>query len=187
MSFQQSVPFTFAAGIPGELAQDGPLRSETMRLIANPAAPTAPIVFGRAFGYASPSSFENPLGATSVAVAIPGGSNFAGILIHPKAHASYGTANGPLTPVFSLPENSWGEIARMCTPFVMITAATAAAGAVGANIGYNAQGELVAFVGALPASTTLVPGARLLTPVGLAPTPVLAKIELTTIAAAVTP
>lgn len=187
MSFQTQVGFNLAAGIEGELAADGPLRSETMRLINNPDEPTAQIRFGRAFGYATPSDFSNPLDATNVSVAIPGGSNFAGILIHPKAHASYGTAQGALEPVFTLPENVWGELCRMAIVWVRLNAETAADGTPGAKIGYNALGELIAFSGALPASTTLIPGARLLSNIGAVPDgddAVLAKIELTTVALA---
>lgn len=182
MAFQNTVRFVQAAGLPGELANDGPHRSETFRLIANPDVAAAPIAFGRVFGYADPALVGNPDGLANVNVAIPGGDNFAGILINPKEHASYGNVDGALSAVYSLPDGSWGGLCRMGILFATVTAANAAAGVPGATLGYDEEGAIVAFVGAVPAATTLIPGARLLTALGAAPTGGLAKIELTTIA-----
>lgn len=182
MAFQQTVRYQLAAGLPGEIANDGPLRAETFRLISNEDVPAAPIAFGRAFGYADPALVGNPDGLANVNVAIPGGDNFAGILIHPKEHASYGNTDGPLSAVYSLPDGSWGGLCRMGILYATVTAANAAAGVPGAALGYTTEGAIVAFVGATPAATTLIPGARLLTALGAAPTGGLAKIELTTIA-----
>lgn len=184
MSFQKTVRFVLAEGLPGEISNDGPLRSETFRLIANPDQPTAPLAFGRAFGYADPSRVANPDDLAAINVAIPGGENFAGILIHPKAHASRGTSAGPLEPVYSVPPETWGELGTMFIGYAIVIAATADDGVPNAAIGYNADGALVAFKGALPANTTLIPGARLRTALGLSPTGGLAKIELTTIGVA---
>lgn len=181
MSFQKSVRFQQAAGLPGEVAKDGPLRSETMRLIANPDNAVAPIAFGRAFGYADPVVVSNPNDLASINVAIPGGTNFAGLLIHPKAHTSRGTSAGPLEPVYSVPPETWGELATMGIFYATVKAADAASGVPNAAIGYDADGALVAFKGAVPASTTVIPGARLVSALGANPAGGLAIVELTTI------
>jgi hypothetical protein len=182
MPFQTSVRYVQAAGLPGEIAADGPLRSTTFRLVANADEPTAPIAFGRAFSYADPPYLSNPNGLAGVEIAQPGGDNFAGILIHPKEHAAYGDGVNPLAPVYSLPAESWGELCRMGILFVTIVSADAANGVPGAKIGYNADGSLVSYVGAAaPSGATEIPGARLLTSLGASPTGGLAKIELTTI------
>lgn len=181
MAFQKTVRFNQAAGLAGEIADDGPLRSQTFRLVANG---DAPIAFGRAFTYATPSYAANPNELAGTQIAQPGGEGtFAGILIHPKAHASRGTADGPLEAVYSVPADTWGELARMAIIFANITAADAAAGVPGAKIAYaTADGALSSFVGdTAPAGTVVIPGARLLTSLGAAPAGGLARIELTTI------
>lgn len=186
MAFQQSVRFMQAAGLPGEVAADGPHRSTVFRLIASTATPAATLTFGRAFGYSTPAEVSNPNGLAAIQVAEPGGANFAGILINPKQHAAYGNATGPLGASYSLPPESWGELCVMGIIFANVIAADAAAGVPNAALAYNASGEIVAFVGALPANTTLIRGARLLTNLGAAPAGGLAKIELTTIGPGVT-
>lgn len=187
MPFQQSVRFQQAAGLPGEVAADGPHRSTTFRLIASTATPAATLTFGRVFGYSTPSEVSNPNGLAAIGVAEPGGSNFAGVLINPKEHVAYGTtAGGPLGATYSLPPESWGELCTMGIIFAIVIAADAAAGVPNASLAYNASGQIVSFVGALPANTTLIPGARLVTALGAAPAGGLAKIELTTIGLGVT-
>lgn len=184
MAFQKTVRFQQAAGLAGEIADDGPLRSQTFRLVANATTPANPIAFGRAFTYATPAYAANPNDLAGTQIAQPGGPGvFAGILINPKAHASRGTAAGPLEAVYSLPADTFGELARMAIIFAVVEAADAAAGAPGAAIGFKADGSLVAFDrnGAAPGGVEIIPGARLLTDLGAAPAGGLARIELTTV------
>ena len=183
MSFQKIVRFNQAAGLAGEIADDGPLRSQTFRLVANATTPATPIAFGRAFTYATPAYAANPNELAGTQIAQPGGPGaFAGIFINPKAHASRGTAAGPLEAVYSVPADTFGELARMAILFAVVEAANAASGAPGSAIGYKADGSLVSFVaGSVPAGATAIPGARLLTDLGAAPAGGLARIELTTI------
>lgn len=184
MAFQKTVRFNQAAGLAGEIAEDGPLRSQTFRLVANATTPATPIAFGRAFTYATPAYAANPNDLAGTQIAQPGGTGaFAGILINPKAHASRGTASGPLEAVYSVPADTFGELARMAILFAVVEAADAAAGAPGSAIAYKDDGSLVSFAagGTAPSGSTVIPGARLLTDLGAAPAGGLARIELTTI------
>jgi hypothetical protein len=184
--FQQQVTYAYAAGLPGEIAADGPLRAQSFRLVANTTTPTNPIGFGQAFVYAPGGDVSNPNGIATTQTATPGTDGtsvtFAGILINPKAHALYGTVSGgPLAPSYQLPDGSWGELCTMGILFVSITAATAAAGVAGAQVAFDAVGNLVAVApgAAAPAGTQLIKGAFLNTNIGLQATPVLAVITLT--------
>lgn len=183
--FQQNVYYGYAAGLPGEIADDGPLRSQSFRLVANTdQTPNPPIAFGVAYTYASVGDYANPNGLAGTQTATPGANatagNFAGILINPKAHAAYGTAaGGPLAPVYSLPDGSWGELCTMGILFALVT--TTAAVPAGSPICFDpTTGLLTAYTGALPAAHTLIPGARLRTNLTVAGANQLARIELTT-------
>lgn len=199
--FQTNVYFGYAAGLPGEIAADGPLRAQSCRLQLNAAQSTAVIGFGLAFTYATPSESGNPTAITSgapplgangpftlstTAIATPGvdagAGNFAGVLINPKSHASYGTTytaasqSGPLAPTYVLPDGSWGELCTMGILFAAVQA-TAAAKA-GAPLYFTATGQITTDAGSAPANT-LIPGARLINNLGANGSPQLAKIELT--------
>lgn len=192
--FQKTVAFQYASGLPGEIAEDGPLRASTFRLVANATNAGAPIGFGLAFTYVPGATVEssNPNGLAPVRLARPGGGAvataaenvFAGILIHPKEHALYGTTAGPLEPVYSLPADSWGELCRVGILWANVTTAnTAGQGVPGDSLAYDpVNGQLTAFNGAVPANTIQIPGARLLSYLGQNITQGLAKIELTTVA-----
>lgn len=188
--FQSTVKYQYAAGIPGEIASDGPLRATTFRLVANPVASPSPAIgFGLGFAYLTATpDVANPEGIGSVPVAVPGAettdSVFAGILIHPKEHASFGTSDGSLEPTFQLPDGSWGSLVQMGLVYVNVsTADTAGHGFVGNRLAVQiATGKIIAFAGAtLPANTIEIPGGTLLTNVGQNVTDVLAKISLTNI------
>lgn len=199
--FQNAVYFGYAAGLPGEIAEDGPLRAQSARLQLNAAQSTAVIGFGVAFTYATPPDSGNPTAVTSgspplgvngpftlatTAIATPGvdasAGNFAGVLINPKSHASYGTTysaasqSGPLAPSYTLPDGSWGELCTMGILFASVQA-TAAAKA-GAALYYTVTGQITSDPGSAPANTA-IPGARLRTALGANASPQLAKIELT--------
>lgn len=193
--FQKTVSFQYASGLPGEIAEDGPLRASPFRLVANATNAAAPIGFGLAFTYVPGTGVEvsNPGNLAAVRLARPGGGAvatasenvFAGILIHPKEHALYGSTAGPLEPVYSLPADSWGELCRVGILWANVSSPnTAGMGAPGDSLAYNpVNGQLTAFNGtAVPANLIQIPGARLLSYIGQNAAQLLAKIELTTVA-----
>jgi len=107
MSFQSTINTDQAYGIPGELAFEGPLRSEPFILRSASALNN---VFGRAF--------------TRVAqgVAQAGGTGaFVGLLVDPKQHVSYGTAaGGTLAGTDALPNETIADIADMGEFWVLL-------------------------------------------------------------------
>lgn len=200
--FQSNVNYQYASGLPGEIAADGPLRASSFRLVNNiaQAAGTKGIGFGYAFSYANTvnagaafaTDVGNPDNLAYTQVAVPGAGAatdvFAGILIHPKEHALVGGSNGPLSPVYQLPNGTWGELCRMGILWALVTTgATAGFGQAGNRLCYSiVDGTLQAFAGAdtaLPANCIAIPGAQLLSNIGINQTQVLAKIELTGIGA----
>lgn len=189
--FQSSVPYLYAAGLPGEFINDGPNRTESFRLVANQTVPAAvpPIAFGVAFTYAALGDVSNPNGLAVTPTATPGGTGtatdvFAGILVNPKEHALYGDANGALDPVYSLPDGSWGELCTMGILLANVTTDTTTTGSAGDPLAFKvADGTIVAFKGdTVPANTVLIPGATLRTNIGTTGVTALAKIVLTTVA-----
>ena len=189
MSFQSAVPFLFAAGLPGEIIADGPNRTESFRLVANLTVPATvpPIAFGVAYSYAALGDVSNPNGLAVTPTATPGAATatdaFAGILINPKEHALYGDSTGALSPVYQLPDGSWGELCTMGILLANVTTDASTTGVSGDPLAYKiTDGTIVAFKGtAVPAGTILIPGARLRTAIGTTGVTVLARIELTTV------
>lgn len=201
MTFQKTVNYQYASGLPGELAADGPLRADSFRLVTNIAqTATLGIGFGLAFslantvnaGAAYASDIGNPDNLAYTSIAVPGAGattdTFAGILISPKEHALVGTSGNPLAATYQLPNGSWGELCRMGILWAAVTSgATAGFGQRGNRLCYSiVDGTLQCFAGAdtaLPANCIAIPGAQLLSNIGVSQTQVLAKIELTGIGA----
>ena len=104
--FQSAVNYFQGAGIPGEIYLDTPRRSQSYILDSASAAYN---VFGSAFSITSQGTVQagNPSPSTAV---------YAGILVNPKASASYGTSGGgPLAATLTLANYAQGEIASMGT------------------------------------------------------------------------
>lgn len=110
-SFQQTVNIFTALGIPGDVSFDGPMRAKMYNLYSN----GTPNIVGYAYTVSNNAN-PNPAGASpNQGNATVGGTGvFAGILVNPKAYASFGsTTYGPLGPTLTLPDYSEGELADM--------------------------------------------------------------------------
>lgn len=155
MAFQSTVPSVIPAGIPGELAFEGPLRAQPARLNSSDAANN---VFGRGFCVAGNAAAQDP---TNIVAAADGTTVFAGILCNPKAHASYGTqAGGILAPSFVLPNGEIAELVTMGEVFALVSTAAN----IGDNVYRNNTTGILATTA--PGTTTLsghtlIPGARI--------------------------
>ena len=122
-TFQSTVNVNLGFGIPGELIVDGPQRSEPLTLDS----------LGGYIGLAFTKSNTTNV-ATQGGAVVDGTSVFAGILVNPKAYASYGAVGGaPLDPTLFLNGNSTGEFLTMGTIVVTLVGA--------ANIGDLVQYE----------------------------------------------
>lgn len=107
-AFQSGVNIWSAGGVVGELAFDGPQRSQNYNIFSN----GVPNLVGNAYTVSSGGN-PNPSGNSGVAgtVQVGGTGVFAGILVNPKNYASFGTTGGPLNPTMVLPDYSIGQIA----------------------------------------------------------------------------
>ncbi len=114
MPFQTLVQGNIAAGIPGELAFEGPLRAQPLRLNSTDATNN---VFGRVLRIVGNAAAQD--GTNAVAGA--GGTGvFAGILVSPKEHVSYGTlAGGTLGASFVLANGTLATGLTMGEVFVL--------------------------------------------------------------------
>lgn len=124
MGFQSTVAALLGFGIVGEFFLDGARRVTPALLDSGSAANN---VFGRAFTY--DSGADGSIGSAPVVVA--GGTGvFAGILVNPKSHASYGTSNdGTLAPSLTLPNAVVAEFCNGCDGVIV------SFGSDGANVG----------------------------------------------------
>lgn len=115
-TFQQSINYDYGFGIPGEIVRDGPLRAHIGYLNSTSAANNA---FGSVF----------TLNSDGKTVGAGGTGDVWGILANPKQHVSMGSAaNGPLAPVFVLPNNvtaDFVEFAKIVVPLYGTKAAAA--------------------------------------------------------------
>lgn len=140
MGFQNTISTRQGFGIAGEVFADGPTRVESLTIQSPDAANN---VVGHAFTLVSEGFAQ------------AGGSGvFAGILINPKSHVSYGTTSGTLAPSMTVANNSHGEFLAMGEIIVRLgNAAT-----IGDPVCYDDDtGEL--FAGAAAAGQTAVPNA----------------------------
>ncbi len=136
---QKQVYANQAAGFYGEFYDNSPIRSEPFILRSPNAANN---VFGRAFTIVPGEDGVAQAGGTGI---------FAGYLINPKEHASFGTqAGGPLAPTLTLPNEVVASLVNMGCLYTYLPAATA----IGDLVIYDtATGEL-----ATVAPGALVPG-----------------------------
>ena len=106
---QTTVNIWSAAGVPGDLAFDGPMRSSPFNLNSS-----TPNIIGYAYTKTNGAN-PNPSGAAGNAgTAQVGGSGiFAGILVNSKEYASYGTTGSPLGATLTLPNYTIGELMIM--------------------------------------------------------------------------
>ena len=108
---QSLVYLNQSAGVPGEIFDDSPIRSQPFILSSSDAANN---VFGRAFTVVPSVDQEAQAGGTGA---------FAGFLINPKAHASFGTSGGgPLAPTLTLANNITADLLTMGSLFVTLPA-----------------------------------------------------------------
>ena len=122
-TFQSTVNVNLAFGVVGETIFDGPQRVETLTLDSS----------GGTVGLAFTKSNSTNV-ATQGGTIVNGTSVFAGILVNPKAYASYGAVGGnPLDPTLFLGGNKQGEFMTMGT----IVVSLAGAGNIGDVIQYN--------------------------------------------------
>lgn len=146
-TFQSTVNVNLGFGVPGELIVDGPQRVDSLTLDNTGGT------IGLAFTKSSTTNI-----ATQGGVIVDGTNLFAGILVNPKAYASFGTGSAPLDPTLFLGPNTQGEFLTMGTIVVTLVGAAE----IGDLVQYNqTTGVLSAITpGTSPASGfALVPNA----------------------------
>lgn len=111
-TFQSTVNVNLGFGIPGELIVDGPQRVDSLTL------DDVGGYIGTAFTKSNTTNIASQGGAI-----VAGTSVFAGILVNPKAYASFGGANAPLDPTLFLGPNTQGEFLTMGTIVVTLDGA----------------------------------------------------------------
>lgn len=118
MGFQSTVNIFSALGIPGEVSHDGPIRATPYNINST----GTPNVIGYAYTISTAANPDPSANSANGPIAQVGGTGvFAGILALPKNYAANGTtAGGPLAPVFTLPDNSIGELLYMGQIFVSL-------------------------------------------------------------------
>lgn len=145
-TFQSTVNVNLGFGIPGELIVDGPQRADALTLDSN----------GGTVGFAFTKSNSTNV-ATQGGTITSGSTVFAGILVNPKAYASYGAVGGaPLDPTMFLPGYSQGAFLTMGTIVVTLTGA--------ANIG-----DLIQYNTTTGALSAVAPGSSATTGNALIP------------------
>ncbi len=109
-TIQNTVGIYNAAGVPGDLAFDGPIRAKAYNLYSAGVAN----VIGYAFTETT-AAHPNPSGAAgNGAIAQVGGSGpFAGILMNSKVYPLRGDSSDPLNPSLVLPDYAIGELITM--------------------------------------------------------------------------
>jgi len=112
-TFQSTVNINLGFGIPGELIVDGPQRVDSLTL------DSAGGTIGLAFTKSNSTNVATQGGAIT-----SGSTVFAGILVNPKAYASYGAVGGaPLDPTLFIGPYSQGEFLTMGTIVVTLVGA----------------------------------------------------------------
>lgn len=112
-TFQSTVNVNLGFGVPGELIVDGPQRVDVLNLDAS----------GGTIGLAFTKSNTTNV-ATQGGTITSGSTVFAGILVNPKAYASYGAVGGnPLDPTLFLTGYQSAEFMTMGTIVVTLVGA----------------------------------------------------------------
>ena len=148
-NFQTTVNFQTALGVPGELFDDGPMRSNTA--VINSASAAYNIIGATAFTLATQGA-PGPVagGNAQPQVAAAGGTGFfVGILANPKVYASAGASGDPLNPTLTLPNYTQGEFILMGRMFV----ALANAASVGDLVTYNTTSGVLGSIPPLTVGT----------------------------------
>lgn len=141
-AFPGSVTTDLAFGVIGELAFDGPVRTQPARINHGTAAD---IVVGRWFTL------------NAAGEALPGGTGaIGGVLCNPKTMASLGTAaNGSAAPTLTIPTGTIGEFLYMGCIIVPLSAAVA----IGAAAKYNTTTGVI-LSGAPGAGEAAIPNSK---------------------------
>ena len=139
MPFQSSINATLALGVPGELRDDGPVRAKVYELYSA----GVPNIVGQTVFTLTTAQSEVAAG-----IAQAGGTGpIAGLLVNPKAYASYGTTSGgPLAATMTLPDYSLAELATTGAYF----AALPATAKIGDQVIYDTS---TGKIGTMPATT----------------------------------
>lgn len=147
--FQTKIQAALGTAIRGEIYKDGPIRAAAWTLVTDDPV-NAPIRVGCAFTYVDEGIAK-----------VGGNGLFVGILTSPKQYASYGGADGPLSPTLDLPMYSVGELLTMGIPAVYDN--NPAGTTPGNSVAYSTTtGELttVPAGSGAPAGSKLVPNAK---------------------------
>lgn len=151
MAYQSAVSSFFTApAVPGEIVFNGPAPLVESRIINSSAA--TPNVFGYVLTEVSGGDVQTG------AVARTGGTGvIAGILVQPKAAATFGTsAGGPLAATLELPDNATSQVLKQGRVAVVLPNASA----IGDVVTYNTTTGAIADTFAANAAFT---AAQLLT------------------------
>lgn len=128
MAFQSTVKYDYGFGIVGEIVRGSPFRAHTGYLNSASAANN---VFGRFF----------TLKADGQTIQAGGTGAPWGFLSNPKQHASFGGAQGPLSPSLALPNNVVADFVEFGKIVCALGGAKAAT--IGAQLQYvQADGTL---------------------------------------------
>lgn len=169
MTFQSTVNFRYTTGFVGEAQADVPTKARPWRLSAQTAVPNT---VGKAFTY-SADAVPVQGNQGSMTATVGGTGAFAGILIHPKHYALYGTAaGGPLAPTLDLPPSSEVELLTMGNVIVLLPAAAAYGDLVWFDQATGSIGSGTAGVG-----QTQIAGAKVLTTISAAGPAVISLVE----------
>jgi len=139
-TFQSTVNVSLGFGVVGEAIIDGPWRVEPLTLDSN----------GGTIGLAFTKSNSTNV-ATQGGTITSGSTVFAGILINPKAYASYGAVGGnPLDPTLFLAPYKTGEFMTMGTIVVSLSGA----GNIGDLVQYSTTTGVLSAVAPGSSATT---------------------------------
>lgn len=148
MTFQKVVNRQYTFGFIGEIVRDGTLRAKPGRIAsATVQADGSTNRVGYVFGYAGETGTPGTLGGVDMAATVGlagrvdsvevGGTNFFGILFHPKHYALTGTTQGgSLAPSLDLLQGMEGEFVDMTAGVVVNIVNTENAVA---TLGYGAK------------------------------------------------
>lgn len=147
MAFQTTVFFNQTLGFPGEQFTDSPMRGQNF--VLDSALASYNIIGATAYTLVNESNVNNIQVANAAAGNTGTTGVFVGILVNPKAYASFGTTGGgPLAATLTLANQTIGELATMGTYVVTLPAT--------ANVG-----DLVIFDNVTGALSTIAPSVAL--------------------------
>lgn len=165
--FQSAVNIYNAAGVIGEIAFGGPIRTEMFNLYSA----GVPNLMGYAFTKTAGGDPQPSAAAPNAGNATVGGTGvFAGILCNPKQYASYGTSTGgPLAATLALPDYTIGELMGMGYLFVSLPGPASVGDLVTydqATGALNSIAPLTTFTASIAAGGSSTPDVMTVTAVG---------------------